>query len=87
MKKAWITLHLKDKNILNTVCCALYTEDEEANHFEWKTLTVEEAMYHLLILKKEVIELEKKLYDKQEMYNKTHAKLVRLQETFINNFM
>lgn len=87
MKTSWVTLHCKDKAILDTVLCAFYVEDEETNHFEWKTLTVNEAVKKLVELQDRIIELEKQLAEKEELYEKTHAKLVRLNERFINNFL
>lgn len=87
MKTSWVTLHCKDKAILDTVLCALFVEDEEANHFEWITLTVNEAVKELVELQDRIIELERRLADRNELYEKTHAKLVRLQENFISNFL
>ena len=87
MKTAWVTLHCKDQTILDTVVCAFYVEDEEANHFEWRTLTVNEAVFELTVLQDRIIELEKQLAEKDELYQNTHAKLVRVQEKFISNFL
>jgi len=87
MKTAWVTLHCTDQAILDTVLCALFVEDEETNHFEWKTLTVSEAVKELVELQDRIIELERRLADRNELYEKTHAKLVRLNERFISNFL
>lgn len=87
MKTAWVTLHCKDKAILDTVLCALFVEDEETNHFEWRTLTVNEAVKELIELQDRIIELEGLLAQKDELYQNTHAKLVRLNERFISNFL
>lgn len=87
MKTAWVTLHCKDQTILDTVVCMFYVEDEEANHFEWKTLTVNEAIKELVELQDRILELERRLAERNELYEKTHAKLVRVQEKFISNFL
>lgn len=87
MKTAWVTLHCKEQAILDTVVCAFYVEDEEANHFEWKTLTVNEAIKELVNLQDRILELERRLAERNELYEKTHAKLVRVQEKFISNFL
>jgi len=87
MKKSWVTLHCKDQAILDTVVCAFYVEDEEAKQVAWRQLTVKEAVFELTALQDRIIELEKQLADKDELYQNTHAKLVRVQEKFISNFL
>lgn len=87
MKTSWVTLHCTDQAILDTVLCALFVEDEETNYFEWKTLTVNETVKELVELQDRIIELERRLADRNELYEKTHAKLVRLNERFISNFL